>query len=238
MTEHATHGSEEQPAAQVDESKAQKLRTKAIYSSLASAYSRFRVKDGLESVLELLDLREGLRVLDVGTGPGLYAIHIAENWPGCSVYGVDNCDRILGIARERAGKLGSRNIHFSISDADTLSCRDGSFDRLLYCSVLVLIPDKKKAIEETYRALKPGGIAVFKELLHKWFLHKELFYLVWKMYVGAKSLFRKELRGLGRRDYEGSKLSEESMTELLEKSPFTDYEVFTRGTRLYAVCRK
>ena len=43
---------------------------------------------------------------------------------------------------------------------------------------------------------------------------------------------------LKRKDYEGRKFTESDMSALLKESPFSDYRVFTKGTRLYGVCRK
>jgi ubiquinone/menaquinone biosynthesis C-methylase UbiE len=228
-----------QPPANVDDSSdAQKRRTTAVYSKLAPLYCMFRVKDGLDTVLELMEIEPGQRILDAGTGPGVYALHIAQNWPSCEVHGFDLCKPFLDTARERALKQNTGNAHFAVGDAERVHYPDETFDRILFAGTLVLLPDKARAVSEAYRALKPGGIAVFKELLHKWFLHKEVFYVLWRLYVKAAGVFVKDLRGIRRRDYEGRKFTESSMSGLLEESPFTDYRVFIKGTRLYAVCRK
>jgi len=216
----------------------QKERTIRLYNRLAGIYSFFRVKDGLDTVLDLLKLEEGNKILDIGTGPGIYALHIAKNWPTCTVHGIDLCDNFIKIARKKALKCSSANIHFDKGDAEQMHYEDNAFNRVLCCSALVLLPDKMQAVKEAHRVLKPGGIAVFKELLHEKFLHKELFYCMWKVYVRTLGLLFKEVRGLKRSDYEGQKMTESNFTSLLENSPFSDYNVFRKGTRLYAVCRK
>jgi len=221
-----------------EESCHEKRKTLAIYSKLAPLYSFFRVKDGLDTVLELMDVKDGHKVLDAGTGPGLYALHIARNWPNCEVHGFDICKRFLDIAYERALKLSSTNAYFAVGDAENFHYADNTFDRVLFAGTLVLVPDKASAIRETYRVLKPGGTAVLKELLHKFFIHKELFYVFWNLYVKLLGLFDKKLRGIKRKDYEGRKFTASDMAALLAESPFSDYRVFTKGTRLYAVCRK
>lgn len=221
-----------------EESAGHRKRTHSVYSRLAGLYSFFRIADGLETVLELMDIRSGQRVLDVGTGPGVYALRIARNWPNCTVHGLDPCERFLEIARKRAGRLSNTNIHFAAGDAEKLDYEGETFDRVLFAGTLVLVPDKVRAISETHRVLKRGGVAVFKELLHKRFLHKELFYLFWNLYIKTLGIFQKDMRGIKRSDYEGQKFTEPTFVSLLEESPFSDYRVFSKGTRLYAVCRK
>lgn len=221
-----------------EESLKQKQKTLAVYSKLAPLYSLLRVKDGLETVLELMDIDDGHKVLEAGTGPGLYALHIARNWPSCEVHGFDICKRFLDIACERANKQSYTNTYFAVGDAEKFHYAQNTFDRVLFAGTLVLVPDKASAIRETYRVLKPGGTAVFKELLHKFFIHKEVFYVFWKLHVKLLGLFDRELRGIKRKDYEGRKFTESDMAALLAESPFSEYRVFTRGTRLYAVCRK
>jgi demethylmenaquinone methyltransferase/2-methoxy-6-polyprenyl-1,4-benzoquinol methylase len=216
----------------------QKERTNNVYSRLAGVYSFFRIKDGLNTLLDLMEIENGNNILDIGTGPGLYALHIAKNWPSCTVHGLDPCERFLEIARKKAAKQDTGNLHFAVGDAEQMHFGDEVFERVLVSSALVLIPDKKRAISETYRVLKPGGIAVFKELLHKWFIRKEVFYVFWKLYIKTLGLYHKEIRGVKRSDYEGTKFTEDDMRKLLEESPFTNYSVLTKGTRLYAVCRK
>ena len=238
MIENTEHAILSRVAQSESKPSPQKERTNSIYSRLAGLYSFFRVKDGLDTVLDLMQIQNGQNVLDIGTGPGVYALHIARNWPRCTVHGIDTCERFLEIARKRAQKCNNENIHFTAGDAEKMHYNTDAFDRVLCSSALVLIPDKKSAVHETYRVLKPGGIAVFKELLQKKFVHKELFYIFWNVYVKALGVFHKDLRGVKRADYEGSKFTERDMTELLEDSPFSDFRVFSKGTRLYAVCHK
>ena len=215
-----------------------KKRTDAIYYRLAGLYSFFRMKDGLDTVLELMELSEGQKVLDVGTGPGVYALHVAQNWPSCSVHGLDRCERFVRIAARKARRRKVFNAHFAVGDAESVHYGAELFDRILFAGTLVLVPDKAAAIAEAHRVLKPGGVAIFKELLQKKFLHKELFYIFWRVCVKGAGLVWKDVRGITRSDYEGHTFSQEEMCRLLRESSFSDYRVFSKGTRLYAVCRK
>ncbi len=221
-----------------DESLDRLSKTVRIYTRLAGLYNLFRFKDGINTVLKQIQIGDGQEVLDIGTGPGIYALHIAENWPSCTVHGLDICEKFIKIARKKAKKLDFANVHFDTGDAEKMHYGDNSFDRVLCCSALVLVPNQQRVINETYRVLKPGGIAVFKELIQKLLFHKEAFYLFWKLYVKILSLLYKDLRGVKRSHYEGAKISEERFKAMLTESPFENYEVFEKGTRVYAICRK
>ena len=84
-----------------------------------------------------------LRILDIGTGPGFYAIILAER--NYRVTAVDYAEKMLAEARNNAGSLGER-ICFRQMDAHSLDFPDGSFDvivtRNLTCDKSVGSSDK------------------------------------------------------------------------------------------------
>jgi SAM-dependent methyltransferase len=75
---------------------------------LGEAYLRYSFTKGTDQevafLLELLDLPQGGRVLDVGCGPGRHALALAQ--AGLQVTGIDISERFLQIARDRANQLG------------------------------------------------------------------------------------------------------------------------------------
>ena len=68
---------------------------------------------------------KGLRVLDIGTGPGFYAIILAKR--GYQVTAVDYSEGMLEEAKQNAGTLADR-ITFRQMDAHHLDFPDNSFD--------------------------------------------------------------------------------------------------------------
>ncbi len=97
---------------------------------------------------------ETLRVLDVGTGPGFYAIILAGR--GCRVTAVDCSAAMLDEARRNAGALAKR-IEFRRMDAQALDFPDGSFDAVVTRNLTWNLPDPEKAYREWLRVLRPGG---------------------------------------------------------------------------------
>lgn len=104
-------------------------------------------------------LREGIgdekvRILDVGTGPGIIAILLAEM--GHSVTGLDLSSEMLKKARENARRLGL-SVEFKQGDAEDIPFEDEFFDVVINRHVLWTMPEPDAALEEWKRVLRPGG---------------------------------------------------------------------------------
>lgn len=103
-------------------------------------------------------LDPGERVIDVGSGAGLDSLIAARMvGPTGSVVGVDMTPAMLGRARQSADACGIRNLEFREGYAEALPAPDAWADVVISNGVLNLAPDKTAALEEMYRALKPGG---------------------------------------------------------------------------------
>ncbi|QYT00169.1 Methyltransferase/trans-aconitate 2-methyltransferase [Trichoderma simmonsii] len=107
-------------------------------------------------LLERLNVAPGMRVLDVGCGPGNLTAHIAEIvGKNGSVVGIDpSTERIL-IAR----KIQKSNLSFFEGQAEDLSQFPAeSFDAVYVNSTLHWVQDQPAAVKEFGRLLRPGGL--------------------------------------------------------------------------------
>ncbi len=95
-----------------------------------------------------------LRILDVGTGPGFFAILLAR--AGHDVTAVDYTEAMLNQARKNAGALAKR-IHFCRMDAQRLDFPDGIFDVVVSRNLTWNLEEPEKAYAEWMRVLKEGG---------------------------------------------------------------------------------
>ena len=124
-------------------------RAEAIYQTRDMVEARRRT-------IEALRLTPGARVLDVGSGPGLFADEMAQlvGPTGC-VRGVDLSESMVEIARERCADKPW--VDFQIADAVSLPFKDGGFDACVSVQTLEFVADVDAALREIHRVLKPGG---------------------------------------------------------------------------------
>lgn len=99
--------------------------------------------------------KEAISVLDIGTGPGFFAIILAEQ--GYRVTAVDYTASMLEKARENAGAW-ERSIHFRQMNAEELSFADGSFDVVVSRNLTWNLYHPERAYAEWTRVLRPGGL--------------------------------------------------------------------------------
>ena len=110
-----------------------------------------------ERVFAPLDLRPGLRVLDVGCGTGDYLRLLAPLVAPGPAVGVDLSATLITEALQRDAR-GQDNLSFQVGSAYELPFPDASFDRVLANQVLLHLDDPWSAVAEMRRVLAPGGL--------------------------------------------------------------------------------
>ncbi len=113
---------------------------------------------------ELLELKPGSRVLDVGCGTGddvrIMAKFVA---PDGQAVGVDNSRAMIAEAEKRSAGTNLPTA-FQLADTLALPYADGSFDATRADRSLMHVPDPVKAIAEMKRVTKTGGRVVVYEV--------------------------------------------------------------------------
>lgn len=107
--------------------------------------------------------RPGDVILDVGTGPGIYATDLAKSVPDCKVVGVDISARFVEIAQRRARRIGITNTEFRLGNVERLAFSSNTFDKVICAGVISLVANREQALAEIHRVLKPGGVALLRE---------------------------------------------------------------------------
>lgn len=108
-------------------------------------------------------LSPGLRVLDLGCGPGTLSIGLAAAISPGELYGVDMEQSQVDLARSIAKAGGHDNATFEVGDVTELSYDDESFDVVHGHSILAHVSDTQAVLAEAKRVLKPGGLVAFRE---------------------------------------------------------------------------
>jgi arsenite methyltransferase len=113
---------------------------------------------GCGNPIAVADLREGERVLDLGSGGGIDVLLSARRvGPSGFAYGVDMTDEMLTLARANAAKTGAANVEFRKGQIEDLPLPDASVDVVISNCVINLSTDKPAVLDEIFRVLVPGG---------------------------------------------------------------------------------
>lgn len=109
-------------------------------------------------MLDMAQVKEGYRILDIAAGAGEQSITAAER-VGSSGYvlATDLAPKILEFALELAKEKGLNNIEIQEMDGENLTVPNDSFDTVISRVGLIFFPDQQKALKEMLRVVKPGG---------------------------------------------------------------------------------
>ncbi len=130
----------------------------AIFSRHAGAYQR-RLDQimargearGRQRVIELVDAKPGMRVLDLACGPGTLSRRLAELVaPDGEVVGIDLAGGMVEVARSAA----LPNARFEVMDMEELTFSNASFDAAVCGHGLQFVPDLDRALHEAHRVLR------------------------------------------------------------------------------------
>lgn len=151
------------------------LRETAYHGEMAEVFaahaetSNYNAYIDRPAMLALAGDVTGLRVLDIGCGPGFYAEALAEH--GATLVGIDGSAELLESARVRTGgtivhgeTAGSgvaedRTVELRQHDLETKLdfAADASFDLAVCALVIHHVRDRAGLLGEVFRVLRPGG---------------------------------------------------------------------------------
>jgi arsenite methyltransferase len=114
----------------------------------------------------LASLKEGERVLDLGSGAGFDCFLAAKKVGKTGkVVGVDMTPEMLDKARSNAKKGKYSNVEFRLGEIENLPVADNSVDVIISNCVINLSPNKKRTFEEAFRVLSRKGRLMVSDIV-------------------------------------------------------------------------
>jgi SAM-dependent methyltransferase len=132
-----------------------------------------RLPPRMARALLLMNLRPGMRVLDMGCGRGEIVLHAARR--GAQVVGIDysaDCLRLTRRTLEVAYQRDRDRVTLSHADATAIPFGDEAFERVLMMDIVEHLHgwQVSRALREAHRVLSPKGYLVLHTLPNRWAL--------------------------------------------------------------------
>jgi len=112
----------------------------------------------------LPELRSGMRLLDVGCGPGSITRGLAERLAPGLVVGVDLSRETLAAARQDAAARGLTNLQYEEGSVYQLPFPDASFDVAYAHQVFQHLREPETALREMLRVVRSGGLVAVRDV--------------------------------------------------------------------------
>jgi microcystin synthetase protein McyJ len=127
-------------------------------------------EDLLDLVIEMAEIKNGNKILDVGFGYGEQDIYFANKFPKIIINGINILTQQVKFAQQKVKLAGlSNRVDLSNGDAVNLTFDDAIFDLTLAIESAFHFETRQKFFNESYRVLKPGGIIVLTDCLPQTF---------------------------------------------------------------------
>jgi demethylmenaquinone methyltransferase / 2-methoxy-6-polyprenyl-1,4-benzoquinol methylase len=155
----------------------------AMFDEIATYYDRTNKilslgLDGLwrRRAVERLAPQPNHLYLDVGSGTGDVSMLIGKFCPGSRVVGIDASQEMLRIGLSKVAKAGlAQKIIMLPGDVLSLQFPDKCFDGVITAFCLRNVTDRRRALAEICRVMRPGGALVILELIEPDGIMKLLF---------------------------------------------------------------
>jgi arsenite methyltransferase len=113
---------------------------------------------GCGNPIAVAELKEGERVLDLGSGGGIDVLLSARRvGPTGKVIGLDMTEEMLALAIRNAQEAGATNVEFLRGYMEDVPLPAGTIDVIISNCVINLSIDKPRVFVEMARVLRPGG---------------------------------------------------------------------------------
>ena len=153
-----------------DSDKNKKQQVEQMFDNIAPKYDFLNhfLSLGIDKLwrkkaVRILKAYKPSRILDVATGTGDFAIETSRIAP-TEIVGFDLSEQMLKVGAEKVKQLKLDDlISFQKGDSENMPFADASFDAITVAFGVRNFENLEKGLQEFYRVLKPGGVAVILE---------------------------------------------------------------------------
>ena len=128
-----------------------------------AGYMSINNRNMIERTIDLLEIKRGDEVLEVGYGGGLHLKHLLDSAEDISYTGIDISVTMQQLAAENNADVAGRYT-FMQADASNgflqFPFADGSFDRIFTVNTIYFWDNAAAQARELLRVLKPGGCII------------------------------------------------------------------------------
>jgi arsenite methyltransferase len=212
--------------------------TESLFERVAWLYAFCRerlFRDDTERIISTIWQKRppppGIKVVELGCGPGFYSRKLAQRFPQIAVTGVDRSESQVRSARQRAAAQNVNNCVFERVNALALPSEEASFNVLIASRIFTVLPDHERAVAEMFRVLKPGGRCFIAEPRHAFWASIPLI----AMWLLASVIHS----GNGYREpRKATVLTTDAFAKLFRQLPWKSVRIWQDGRYQYAVCEK
>ena len=164
--------------------------------------------------LQWFGLQDGMRILEVGCGPGFITEQLAERLPCSRITGLDMDETLLKHAEGLLDEKARNNVNFVQASVYDTGLPDSSYDFVVARMLFLHLHQPEEAVLELSRVLKPGGKLVIIDI------DDGIFGVVQPDIEGFQSIAQKFTEMQGKAG--GNRLIGRSLPRLLQRTGFKE----------------
>lgn len=173
------------------------------------------------------ELKQGMKVLDIGTGPGTIPLNLKRLYPDIHFIGIDISFGMICGAKDHAVRTG-RPLPLCVGDGESLPFGTGKMDGVISLFAMHHMDHPDRFLQEIDRVLKPGGLLLiidFHRDMSRW-----LFRLINTMW---QTIFMFSAAKKGFSDSSLSAWRKNEIQNILEKYHIERFKVRTNRLELW-----
>ncbi|MEK0435662.1 MAG: hypothetical protein RL369_1711, partial [Pseudomonadota bacterium] len=117
-----------------------------------------KTEEGLDQLIDLLQLKPGMKIGDIGAGTGRLSVMLAKRvQPGGQVWSVDVQPEMVRYLQTRASKLGKDQLIVGLSSASNPNLPEATLDLAIMVDVYHELEYPREFLQNLMKSVKPGG---------------------------------------------------------------------------------